>query len=148
LEVLRPPCKEIRVKEPRHEFQHIQCICIGGGLQICISLDNATRYLVDANQPLPIGVLLEVKVIARTNQTLSAIKMAVVLTVLTSAPPAGGSVTFRPPYAGTTNRPLYTISDLQTNLLPAYLRSGLTNYPSLATTASNFSRGLILDFHS
>jgi len=89
-----------------------------------------------------------VKVIARTNQTLSAIKMAVVLTVLTSAPPAGGSVTFRPPYAGTTNRPLYTISDLQTNLLPAYLRSGLTNYPSLATTASNFSRGLILDFHS
>jgi len=89
-----------------------------------------------------------VKAIANTNQTLPAIKTIAILTVVTSAPPAGGSVTFRPPYSGTTNRPHYTVSDLQTNLLPAYLRSGLTNSPTLAETVDDYDNGVLFEFHT
>lgn len=89
-----------------------------------------------------------VKAIAKTNDALPAVQAYGVLTVLTAAPPAGWADTIRPSIAGTTNRPLYTIADIRTNLLPTLDRSVMTNYTTLATTVTDFSKGAMVDFHA
>lgn len=80
-----------------------------------------------------------------TTASASRIKTAVVLTVLTAAPPGGGSNVFRPPYVG-SDKPLYLVSNLRRELLPAY--PAVADAPTLATVAANFSKCLRMDHHS
>jgi hypothetical protein len=47
-----------------------------------------------------------------------SLRTASVLTVLGEAPPDGGASVFRPPYVG-TDKPLYRVADLHTELLPS-----------------------------
>ncbi len=79
-----------------------------------------------------------------SSQNNSAIQTAVVLTVLDQVPPTNA---FRPPYIG-ISKPIYLVTDLQSNALPSYSRTGITNLPSLEQTRSNFSRSLMMDHHS
>lgn len=77
--------------------------------------------------------------------SVSRIKTAAVLTVLTAVPPNGGSGVFRPPYVG-SDKPLYLVSNLRRDLLPAY--PAVANAPTLATVVTNFSKCLRMDHHS
>ncbi len=65
------------------------------------------------------------------------LKTAAVLTVLPTVPPNNGSGTFRPPYFGTA-KPLYSVSQLQTNLLPALAPVG--SGPTLDQIETRFQR--------
>ena len=62
-------------------------------------------------------------------------KFAAVLTVVGEIPPGGGSLVFRPPYMG-TNKPMYAVSSLRSDLLPSYAPVG--NPPTFATIIDNY----------
>lgn len=103
------------------------------------SLRPAFPFTIDTNASL-------VKAIGGTNiSSISIIRTAAVLTVLTSAPPGGGSDVFRPPYVG-TNKPLYLVSNLKSNLLPNSY-APVANTPSFSVVISNFSKCLRMDHH-
>ena len=100
------------------------------------SLMPALPYTATGSQSI-------VKVIGGNKaNNISVVKMAAVLTVLMEVPPDNGSSVFRPPYIGDA-KPLYRVSDLKTNLLPAYAPVGTP--PTLAALASTFSQGLRMD---
>ncbi len=65
------------------------------------------------------------------------LETAAVLTVVESIPPDGGSTVFRPPYFG-TEKPYYSIYDLNMDLLPSLSPVGTP--PTLAETANRFAR--------
>lgn len=87
-----------------------------------------------------------VKTVGNTNLAgVTSVATAAVLTVLTAIPPNNGLDVFRPPYVG-TNKPLYRVSDLQSNLLPAY--AVVSNAPTLDSISNTFSKCLRMDHHS
>jgi hypothetical protein len=67
------------------------------------------------------------------------LKTAAVLTVLDTAPPDGGATVFRPPYSG-DDKPLYSIHDLQTDLLPSFEPPAGVTVPSPEELAARFTR--------
>src|SRR3989344_4707522 len=69
---------------------------------------------------------------------VSCLETAAVLTIVGAVPPDNGATVFRPPYIG-TQKPYYSINDLQTGLLPTLAQVG-TNIPSLATVESRTKR--------
>lgn len=86
-----------------------------------------------------------VSTIGGTNiSSYSSIHTAAVLTVLIASPPDDGSNAFRPPYVG-TNKPIYLVSDLKSNLLPSL--PPVVSSPTLVTIAINFSKCLRMDHH-
>ena len=62
---------------------------------------------------------------------------AAVLTVLGSVPTNDGQDVFRPPFFG-TNKPQFTTTQLQTNILPSF--APVANTPSLAQVARRYQR--------
>jgi hypothetical protein len=70
---------------------------------------------------------------------------AAVLTVLSSAPPAGS---FRPPYAGANKTIYFNTSQIQYNLLPSLSLSGITTLPSASNIAGKVKRVWIDHFNS
>ncbi len=74
------------------------------------SLVKAVSYRLSEREPRP------------------SIRAAAVLTVLSEAPPNDGADVFRPAYVG-SDKKLYRVADLRTDLLPAYPEAG--NAPSL-----------------
>lgn len=67
------------------------------------------------------------------------LKTAAVLTVLDTAPPDDGATVFRPPYSG-DDKPLYSIHDLRTDLLPSFEPPTGVTVPSLEDMAARFTR--------
>jgi hypothetical protein len=65
------------------------------------------------------------------------LETAAVLTVVASTPPDNGTTVFRPPYVG-TEKPLYSVNSLRTELLPTL--QPVPNTPSLETIKNNFQR--------
>ncbi len=65
------------------------------------------------------------------------VKSAVVLTVLDQIPPENGASVFRPPYVG-EDKPLYSVTDLRTDLLPSY--EPVEEMPDLKTVAGYFDK--------
>jgi hypothetical protein len=63
----------------------------------------------------------------------TCLKTAAVLTVVGTVPPDSGATVFRPPYVGTA-KPLYSIDDLRTDLLPRLSRiAGAISLDSIKT---------------
>lgn len=106
----------------------------------------ASKYSASLRTEMPLTLTTNcslVKTIGGTTaSSQSLIHTAAVLTVLSSA--LDSTNYFRPPYVG-TNKPLYQITDLQTNLLPTL--ASVDNTPTLATVVSNFSKCLRMDHH-
>jgi hypothetical protein len=78
-----------------------------------------------------------VKSVASDHSTRNCLQTATVLTVVAAIPPGGGATVFRPPYVG-TDKPYYYVSDLRTELLPAY--PPVEDTPTLAWVESSFGR--------
>lgn len=86
-----------------------------------------------------------VKTVGQTNLGITTtVSTAAVLTVLTAAPPNDGADIFRPPYVG-TNKPLYSVGSILSNLLPRY--ATVSNAPTLGEVYTNFSKCLRMDHH-
>jgi len=86
----------------------------------------------------PIESIVKVVTCATGSQCRNAgynSKFAAVLTVVDEIPPGGGSLVFRPPYVG-TNKPMYAVSSLRSDLLPSYTPIG--NPPTFATIIDNY----------
>ncbi len=81
-----------------------------------------------------------------TAQNTTAVKTAIALTFLTSAP-SSPEITFRPPYIG-NDKPLYTLLDLRTNLLPSYSSTPITSKQTLAQTVNEHDDSLWMDHSS
>lgn len=112
--------------------------------------DSVTyAYDADLRVAMPFTITTNasvVKTIGGVNASSdSMIISAAVLTVLESTPTGDGAEVFRPPYVG-TNKPLYSLSDLRTDLLPSFADPGSS--PTLATVSNNFSKCLRMDHHS
>jgi hypothetical protein len=78
-----------------------------------------------------------VKAVSIAGNDKTALQTAVVLTVLSAVPPGGGRDVFRPPYFGRT-KPLYPVSRLRMDRLPAL--TGLPDMPSLRSLSDRFAR--------
>lgn len=65
------------------------------------------------------------------------LQTAAVLTVLDAPPPDGGSTVFRPPYFG-PDKPLYSVNDMDTSLLPTLDATG--DPPALTELTEQFRR--------
>ena len=63
------------------------------------------------------------------------LKTAAILTVLAEVPPEDGAAVFRPPYVG-SDKPLYYVEDLRTDLLPSY--APVPDAPSLDWVESRY----------
>jgi hypothetical protein len=75
----------------------------------------------------------------------SYIATAAVLTILTNAPDNNGADSFRPPYIG-SEKPIYNVSQLKTNLLPTVPIVGTAK--TLASVVVDFSKCLRMDHHA
>lgn len=109
---------------------------------------NIANYNAALRIAMPLNITSNctlVKVIGTGNtaQNTTAILRAVALTFLTSAP-ANPAITFRPLYIG-HSKPLYTLADLRTNLVPSYSSSVIPNKQTLSNTVFKFSGGLMMD---
>lgn len=82
----------------------------------------------------------------RSAQNDTAIQTAVAFTFLTAAP-ASPSITFRPAVYG-NDKTLYTLNDLQTNLLPSLASTYITNKQTLAQTKNEHDDSFWLDFNA
>jgi len=65
----------------------------------------------------------------------ACVKTAAVLTVVSEPPPDNGATVFRPPYVG-SEKPYYSINDLQTQLLPSL--APVSNTPTLQWVEDRF----------
>jgi len=77
-----------------------------------------------------------VKVIASGNDR-PCVRTASVLTVVDSVPPGNGADVFRPPYVG-TDKPMYLVADLRTELLPSV--APVSSIKSLQWTEDRYAK--------
>lgn len=110
-----------------------------GGLQgFCdeINFDPALR----AAPPFTIPTNATIVATIGTGIATPMIKTALALTVLQTAPATNA---FRPPYIG-NDKPVYTLSDVQTNLLPTY-SAAISSVPSIASLLALWTNSLMMD---
>ncbi|HQV32367.1 MAG TPA: putative Ig domain-containing protein, partial [Calditrichia bacterium] len=110
---------------------------VGDGDSFDPNLVPALPYTAQANQSIVKVISIVQNPSNRGDCFPACHQTAAVLTVLASVPPDGGATVFRPPYAGSA-KPLYSINDLRTELLPSL--APVADTPTLQYIEDRFQR--------